>query len=171
MYRSIANLNMKTFFFKTNNQRSVMESETISKNEASPKSHTIRKNPVIILFATAFVLLAIFTIATCSSSPSSTTQSVTVNKNLIGVWEVERNSQKASYVFFDNGTLCEKPQGYSSWYPRKYSTYENILMSTSVGRDGEDCRLYTFNISGNTLTLSAYGDTSDQSKITLKKVK
>ena len=148
-----------------------MESETISKNEASPKSHTIRRNPVIILFATAFVLLAIFTIATCSSSPSSSassSQSVTVNKNLIGLWEGEQYNQNFGFVFFDNGTFCGGRYGRGVG---KYSIYDNLLMMSRVGRDGEYHDLYTYNISGNTLTLSAYGDTSEQSKITLKKVK
>ena len=135
-----------------------MEAETISKNGASLKSHTSKRNLMKKIFALAIVMLVIFPITACSSN-SSQTQSITINKNLIGVWEGEIYGRKSGLVFFDNGTYYN-----GNNYGVNYSIYENIIML--------DGSLYTFSISGDTLTLVRYGyEDNERNRQTFKKVK
>jgi len=139
-----------------------MEPETISKNGASPKSQTIRRNQVNMIFAIALVLLFMLLITVCSSNSS---QSISVNKNLIGVWEGDR----ISIVFFDNGTYYGRFDTQENFNGGRYSIYDNVIMLTrNISGGYESSHRYTFSISGNTLTLIEYEKTSE---VTFKKVK
>jgi len=150
-------------------KNSAMEADTISKHGAILKSHTSRRNLMKKIFAIAFAMLVMFPMTACSSNSS---QSQSINNNLIGVWEgKDWSGFDAVFVFFANGAYGQYRQR-DRTYGGKYSTYSNLLMLTEVGNQGSESNsLFTFNISGNTLTLIRYGDSSEESKVSFKKVK
>ena len=121
---------------------------------------------VISLVAVA-VMLGVFSLNSCTSGYAQPTSTGTINKNLIGVWKwSEGGSSPFNHiVFFDNGAYL----GGSSEAGR-YSIYNDVLMTSRNGNAGEYGSLYTFSISGGTLTLIGYGD-SEGNKATFKKVK
>ena len=141
-----------------------MEADTISKHGRSSKSQMSRRNLMNKIFAIAFVMSVMFPMTACSSNSAP---SISTNNNLIGVWEGEDNFRcgKHFYVFFDNGNYFLNCGGSSGG--GTYSIYGNILMISS----GNSHSLYNFTISGDTLTLIPYGATSEERKVTYKKVK
>ena len=145
-----------------------MDAETISKNRASPKSHTNRRNLMKKIFAFTLVLLGMFFIYSCTTGYSQPVTSGTIDKNLIGVWENQEMRQRL--VFFDNGTCLMGYTNGSSGNGGIYSIYDNILMMSSNdgGNTGERGELFTFKISGGNLELTEYG--SNQPRI-YKKIK
>ena len=167
---------MERIVFKTSeaaaNHGGAMEAETISKNAASLKSHTSKRNLMKKIFALAIVMLVIFPITACSSNSSNSSQtqaqSITINKNLIGVWE---EADGRTLVFFDNGTYYAGANIYNiiDYGGGNYSIYENIIMLT---RNSGGSSLCTFSISGDTLTLLQYGsEDNENNRRIFKKVK
>jgi len=122
---------------------------------------------VIFSFVVA-IILGMFSINSCTSTGNTLPASAgTINKNLIGVWERQESMGYIStdrFVFFDNGTYL------ANNYTGRYSIHNDVLMTTSIGRDNEYGTLYVFSISGSTLTLLYYGSPEEQ-KATYKKVK
>ena len=144
---------------------SVVKAENQVKNGASLKSQTSRINLMKKIFAIVLVMIVILSMKSCSSNSSqSQSQPISINNNLFGAWEGEYNS---FLFFFDNGTYYGRGLESSG----RYSIHENFIMLTSVGYNGgESSSLYTFSVSGDTLTLLLYGN-SEERKITFKKVK
>ena len=111
-------------------------------------------------------MFGMFLFNSCMSGNAQPASAGTINNNLIGVWEKSGGNNYISFerfVFFDNGT-------YLGGSPGRYSIYNDVLMTVNVGRDSEYANLYTFSISGGTLTLLRYGSPEEQ-KTTYKKVK
>jgi len=132
---------------------------------------------IIKLKRKAFVLVTaamfgMFLINSCMSGNAQPAQTGTINRNLIGVWQREgnytgNNLPTSHFAFFDNGTFF----GYgSSGYAGKYSIYNDILMLNENSNSSQYGSLFTFSISGGTLTLLPYG-ASEENKTTFKKVK
>ena len=144
----------------------VMETRDHFKNGASLKSQTSRINLMKKIITIALVIFVILSMESCSSNSSQAqaqSQPISINNNLFGAWEGEYGF----LFFFDNGTY------YGSGFREsgKYSIYENYIMLTYIGYQGsESSYLYTFSVSGDTLTLLEYGASEDR-KVTFKKVK
>ena len=147
------------------NLSGAMETRDHFRNGASLKSQTSRINLMKKIFAIALVMIVILPMESCSSNSSqSQSQPISINNNLFGAWEGEYNN---FLFFFDNGTYYGRRFESSG----KYSIHENFIMLTSVGHQGsESSSLYTFSVSGDTLTLLQYGN-SEERKVTFKKVK
>ena len=154
-------MNDKSFIETTiANYSMAMETRDHFKNGASLKSQTSRRNLMKKSFAIVLVAIVIFAMEACSSNSS---QSISINNNLLGAWEGENSF----LLFFDNGTHYNSRYSYSA----KYSIHENYLMITNGNYQGsESSSLYTFDVSGDTLTLLEYGY-SEERKVTFKKAK
>ena len=146
MYRSIVFKAMKHVVFKTSEaaaiERRAMETETIQKNGASPKSQMSRRNFLVTLCGALFAAGILF--SGCSKDDTNP---------LLGLWAFKESNviyyfDGESYNLKENGgDLTDFNQSFRGW------SIEFAANTLTMGMGGQTSQPMSYTLSGNIITI------------------